>query len=68
MRRERRGKWAGLTAVKISKLLGCGVTTTKKLLYAIKKKQQDITEEDIGKLIYEYKLAKHIKNLEKYLR
>lgn len=67
MRKDSRGKWAGLTAVKISKLMGCSISTTKKLLYKLKLEKTDISERDIGDLIYEYKFKKHYQRLKKYL-
>jgi len=68
MRKDSRGKWAGLTAVKISKLLGCSVSTTKSLLYKLKNTKEVITEKDIGELIYEYKFKKHLQRLKNYLK
>jgi hypothetical protein len=56
-RKRYRGKWAGLSSVTISKLLGASLNTTKKLLYSLPK---PVTEEHIGVLIYEYRCKKEL--------
>lgn len=69
MARERlRGKWAGLTAVKISKLMGCSYPTAKRLLQGMQKICQcPLTDEHIGKLITYYRTTKENEELKKYL-
>jgi response regulator of citrate/malate metabolism len=67
VRRESRGKWANLTAIKIGKLCGCSTTTAKKLLHALKNSGSEITDETIGRLIHEYRTRKDLRNLKRYL-
>lgn len=52
----RRGVWAGLTSVSVGQLMGCSHTYAWKLL---KKKRieldRELTLDDIGKLVQEYR-------------
>jgi hypothetical protein len=55
----RAGKHAGLTAVTISKLMGCSTWTAKKYLYKLK----PIDLDDIGQLVHNYRSEKERKRL-----
>lgn len=69
-RKEYRGSWAGLTSVKISKFLGCSVSSTKKLLYTLERKmgsREEIDESTIAELIFQVKLREYEKDLNRYL-
>lgn len=64
-----RGKWAGLSAVTIGKLLGCSDNLAGKLLRreeALLGKQLQL--EDIGELIFKTKLLQMNKEVDKTLR
>ncbi len=70
MKKEYRGSWAGMTSVKISKFLGCSVSTTKKLLYSLEKQlgsRSAVDERVIAKLILELELKRYEKEITKYL-
>lgn len=52
----RKGKWAGLTAVFISKFMGCSSSYVRKRLTKLKKSlDRELTLYDIGGVIYEYR-------------
>lgn len=67
-RRHSKGKWAGLTAVTIARLMGCHISTCKRYLYSLKEKREELTEEDIGRLIYDYRFAKDLGLINKTLK
>ena len=60
-----KGKYTSseLSAVIISKLMGCHVTTTKKILYRIKETFGELTEEMVGMIIQEYRNKEDLKRL-----
>lgn len=68
MTKSRRGKWAGHPATLFAGLLGCSASTAKRLLTALRtEKQQELTLEDIGELIFEYRYAKGQSAIDRFL-
>lgn len=61
--RLRRGKWAGLTAGSIAKLMGCSTWTAKRWLY----KSKPVDLEEVGILICVYKSERERRALGKLL-
>ena len=63
-----RGKYCGLSAVTISYLLGTSPTNAKRWLYAAKAAlQRDLTLDDIGKIIYQYRSVQNDTALDSFL-
>lgn len=62
--RIRKGKWAGLTAVSIAKLMGVSPHTAKRYLYKVRPMDLD----DIGKLVQTYRNERENRKLGSLLR
>lgn len=59
LRAIRKGKWAGMTATAVAKLMGCSTWTAKQRLY----KLQPMDLDDIGQLIHSYRSERESKAL-----
>ncbi len=63
-RRLYRGQWSGLSAITVSKLMGCSIQTAKVYLYKLEK---PVDLNMIGALVYEYRLKQEMAGLNKFL-
>lgn len=67
-KRERRGKWAGLTARKIASLTPYSTSTIKTLLYGLRKKSEDVMPKDVGLIIAYCWEKKSNEEINKFIR
>lgn len=70
-KKEYRGKWAGLTAIKVSGLAGCSVSKMKRILYKFKgfeKLSLEEQEEVVGRVIKEVRVDAELKKIRSLLR
>lgn len=70
-RRIRQGKWgqSHLTAVTISRLMGCAVSTTKRYLKRLRESlDRDLTDDEVGELIRAVREIKRTREVNSYFR
>ncbi len=68
-RRPSRGRWCRtLSAITIAKLMGCAPFTAKRYLYKTGIPPHEMTLEDLGTLIYDYRQKRELTLINRYLK